>query len=138
MTTLYLDTEFNEWGGALISMALVPANHPSPVFYVAIGCNNPTPWVAEHVMPKIGSSLISYDHARSLLHSYLQIFHDTITIVADWPCDIKYFCEMLVSGPGEALSIPLIFKLVNIDCYPDNPHNALTDARALRDASARQ
>lgn len=139
MTTLYLDTEFNEWGGQLISLALVPDTRSSAAsFYISLGCDNPTPWVAEHVMPKLNSPTVHYKQARDALHGYLSGFPEPITIVADWPCDIKYLCEMLVRGPGEALAIPLTFKLVNLDCHPDNPHNALSDARALRDASARQ
>lgn len=51
---LFLDTEFNEFLGPVISMALVPEVRSIPPFYESSGCENPGPWVAEHVMPIIG------------------------------------------------------------------------------------
>jgi hypothetical protein len=36
MTILFLDTEFNGFGGKLISMALVPENNKIPEFYVEL------------------------------------------------------------------------------------------------------
>lgn len=59
-------------------------------------------------------------------------------IVADWPDDIKYMCQALITGPGEMVDIPCIrFELARVDAYPSRlvgaiQHNALWDARALR------
>lgn len=47
--TLWLDTEFNGTGGALISLALIDEHDAS--VYFALPCDDPVPWVAEDVMP---------------------------------------------------------------------------------------
>ena len=47
----WIDTEFNEYLGDLISMALV--SEDGHEWYEALPCANPGSWVAEHVMPII-------------------------------------------------------------------------------------
>ena len=64
--------------------------------------------------------------------------------MADWPDDIAYFCRLLVTGPGQIVSTGTLRFL-----FLDNtgfstaensrvPHNALHDARALRDFALTQ
>lgn len=59
------------------------------------------------------------------------------TLFADWPDDIRYFCQALITAPGEMVNIPrLTFHIVRVDAYPTTlegavQHNALWDARAL-------
>jgi hypothetical protein len=58
------------------------------------------------------------------------------TIIADWPDDIRYFCESLIVGPGQMINIlnKIKFELdLHIDYESVVPHNALHDARAIRD-----
>ena len=46
----FLDTEFNGFGGALLSLALVPEDGQE--FYVTLECDDPVfPWVERNVMP---------------------------------------------------------------------------------------
>ena len=45
----FLDTEFNELGGELISLALVRED-TGGFLYVATPCKDPGPWVAANVM----------------------------------------------------------------------------------------
>lgn len=47
---LYIDCEFNGFGGQLISMALV-AEDGTEFYEVVPLLEEVTPWVAEHVMP---------------------------------------------------------------------------------------
>src|SRR3546814_2707522 len=60
-------------------------------------------------------------------------------IVADWPDDLAYFCHLLVTGPGEMIAIGgLRLELINGSGFSAAanskiPHNALHDARALKD-----
>ena len=60
-------------------------------------------------------------------------------IVADWPEDIAQFCNLLMTGPGEMVPVPrLTFDLVPLSGFSTAansavPHNALHDARALKD-----
>ena len=60
-------------------------------------------------------------------------------IVADWPEDIAQFCNLLMTGPGEMVAVPrLTFELVPLGGFSTAansavPHNALHDARALKE-----
>ena len=60
-------------------------------------------------------------------------------IVADWPEDIALFNALLVTGPGVMAEVPaLTFRFVQLTGFSTAanskvPHNALHDARALRD-----
>jgi hypothetical protein len=60
-------------------------------------------------------------------------------ILADWPEDISQFCNLLMTGPGEMVPVPATtFQLVPLGGFSTAansavPHNALHDARALKD-----
>lgn len=128
-----IDCEFNEFKGELISMALCPESGGLS-FYEVLPCENPGPWVAKHVMPITGKDPISIGEFQTRLQQYLMAF-DSVHIVADWPEDIKHFCEALITGPGERLNTPpLSMEVVRIDTVSPMPHNALGDALALRNA----
>ena len=75
--------------------------------------------------------------ARTLAH-YLG--HDEAPeIVADWPEDLAHVAMLSVIGPGEMVTLPpLTLKLMNLSGFSTAansavPHNALHDARSLRD-----
>ena len=134
MTKVYIDTEFNEFKGDLISLALVAETGEE--FYEVLECKNPGPWVAEHVMPILEKDPIDRDLFQTKLQHFLFSFKD-ITIVADWPDDIKYFCESLITGPGEAMNHPPITFVLDRKLSSGDskvPHNALHDARAIADS----
>jgi hypothetical protein len=71
--------------------------------------------------------------ARYLAHDASPI------IVADWPDDIGYFCGLLTPSAGEIVEVDTIeFLLLRTPGFSTAanskvPHNALHDARALRD-----
>lgn len=132
MVKIFIDCEFNGFNGELISMALVPADS-SPVFYEWLGCENPTVWVAENVIPKIGGIMkISLEAFQNKLQAYLMQF-DECHIVADWPDDIAYLCRALITGPGRRIDTPpLTLEVTRIDAVSNCPHFALADAFALR------
>jgi hypothetical protein len=60
-------------------------------------------------------------------------------IIADWPEDLAHFASLLVTGPGLMVPLPNVrFQLVALTGFSTAansvvPHNALHDARALRD-----
>lgn len=137
----FLDTEFNEFGGELISLALVSETFDHEL-YIATECRKPSPWVKENVLPIVdcagarATMMALSSFGRAIKH-YLR--HDSFpTIIADWPDDISYFCKALITAPGEMVSIDrLQFLLERVDAYPTDlagavQHNALWDARALR------
>ena len=140
MARYFLDTEFNEFGGDIISLALVGEDDSE--LYLYTQCAKPGNWVAQNVIPIIncaGAKAIKVD-PEQIGHAVANFLYDdkTPTIIADWPDDISYFCKTLITAPGEMVAIQrLQFQMLRIDAYPtDLPgavqHNALWDARALR------
>jgi hypothetical protein len=127
---LFIDGEWNSYGGELISLALVPeiGEH----FYEVLGCDSPDPWVAENVMTKLGKNQITMPEMQEKLEVYLSQF-ESVHIVADWPEDIMWFCKVLITGPGTRINTPpLSLEVLRVDTVSMNPHNALADAGALR------
>ena len=140
----FLDTEYNGWGGALLSLALVPDSGEE--LYLTLDWDGKLEeWVERNVLPyldSVTSGLLSprmsrADAARMLVH-YLAGDRDPL-IVADWPEDIALLNALLVTGPGVMAEIPrLRFEFVALAGFSTAgnskvPHNALHDARALRD-----
>jgi hypothetical protein len=141
----FLDTEYNGFGGDLLSLALVP-DDDSEEFYVTIAHEGPLdPWVERHVVPfldmvpeRLNSPRMSRAAAAEALAIWLQ--HDPAPeIFADWPEDLAQFAMLLVTGPGQMHAVPpLVLRfepLANFSTAANStvPHNALHDARALRD-----
>jgi hypothetical protein len=102
-------------------------------------------WVERNVVPYLDSvseTLMSprmsrADAARTVAQ-YLAGDPDPL-IVADWPEDIALFNALLVTGPGVMAEVPrLRFEFMPLSGFSTAansrvPHNALHDARALRD-----
>ena len=140
----FLDTEFNSFGGQLISIALVPEFGDREYYAVLPLPDEIHPWVVEHVIPYLASVPFGMETeqlppemvAREIA-DYLEDDTDPV-IVADWPEDIAHFCSLLVTAPAElAVCGSLRFEFINSPGYStaENsqvPHNALHDARALR------
>jgi len=140
----FLDTEYDGFGGRLISLALVPEDG-SEELYLVISGEVTDPWVEQHVMPfldhvpeSLRSPRLSRKSAAEALGHWLE--HDSAPdIVADWPEDLAQLAMLLVTGPGQMLAVPpLTLRLVGLGGWSTAansavPHNALHDARALRD-----
>jgi len=140
----FLDTEYNGWGGALLSLALVPDSGEE--LYLTLDWDGALEqWVERNVVPyldTVPANLVSprmsrADAARTIAH-YLAGDPDAL-IVADWPEDIALFNALLVTGPGVMAEVPgLKFEFISLVGFSTAanskvPHNALHDARALRD-----
>ena len=82
MRKLWLDTEFNGFGGEFISAALVAED--GSYWYQAVACKNPVPWVAQHVIPMVGIQPVTLKALQASLRIFLSKFKH-VTIVADWP-----------------------------------------------------
>ena len=140
----FLDTEFNGFGGGLLSLALVPEDGTE--FYATLACDDDMlPWVERNVIPYLDhvpvglvAPRISRPDAAAELSHYLAVDPAPV-IVADWPEDIAQFCSLLMTGPGEMVPVPrLTFELVPLGGFSTAansavPHNALHDARALKE-----
>lgn len=140
----FLDTEFNGFGGALLSLALVPEDGAE--FYATLRCSDPpVPWVERNVLPFLGhvpvglqANPMEREEAALALSDYLSMDPEP-EILADWPDDLVQLCNLLMTGPGQMVPVPpLVLRLVPLGGFSTAansrvPHNALHDARALRD-----
>jgi hypothetical protein len=135
-TYLYCDTEFNGFGGELISLALVNPEDGSCWY----GIKDLTgmefhPWVAEHVIPKlrpeIGGEYENYTF-RNQLWQYIKpyVLEDhKITIVADWPEDLGHFASHMCWEGGQRPRVNFDLRLISSKHQQvTDPHNALADA----------
>ena len=140
----FLDTEYNGAGGALLSLALVPDDGDE--LYLTLSTPDPLlAWVERHVAPYLDSvpealfcPRLSRKDAAHALERYLR--HDEEPLIfADWPEDVAQFCELMITGPGDMIDVRhATFRLVPMSNFSTAanskvPHNALHDARALRD-----
>lgn len=137
----YLDSEFNGLHGQLLTLALVREDGES-VYYAFPVTEEITSWVADHVIPVIETASwvpkhVTRDDAAYMLGVFFK--QDTnIIIVADWPEDVKYFSELMITGPGTMIDVPgITFEIHRVDAYPNDidgltQHNAYCDAIALR------
>lgn len=142
MANYYLDTEFNGFGGDIISLALVSQCGTRSI-YLVTSCNAPVPWVEQNVMPHLYSvpfrpfDLKGVRYWGYVIAEFLRPDSDPV-IIADWPDDIRYLCELLIIGPGLMVDIArLKFEIARVDAYPTAingavQHNAWWDAQALR------
>lgn len=140
----FLDTEFNGFGGCLISLALVPEDGDQDYYVVVPMTEEPLPWVAKHVVPYLKSvppmlyNQLDPIAAAHDIAAYLRTDPDP-EIVCDWPEDIALFCRLLQTSDGEIVDITsLRFHFLRTPGFSTArnsqvPHNALHDARALRD-----
>ncbi len=148
----YLDTEFDGFGGDLMSLALVREDGPS--LYAICSAYAKDDWVKANVVPILSDVPRDaeiqgwYDAREARGFKYHMWLGEDVAefmkgdpsphIVADWPDDIRYLCGLLITGPGEMVNIPhLTFEVARVDAYPTTlpgavQHNAWWDAMALR------
>tara|TARA_B100000929_G_scaffold249264_1_gene208549 strand:- start:728 stop:1171 length:444 start_codon:yes stop_codon:yes gene_type:complete len=133
---LFIDCEFNSAGGQLLSMALVGADCDE--FYAEIPLSNKEPvngWVKDNVLPLMEfENPLPLDVFQRELEHFLNQY-EAVHVIADWPEDIKYFCEALITGPGERINTPPLTMEIrrDLDAPSKVPHHALWDARGIRD-----
>ena len=140
----FLDTEYNGMGGALLSLALVPDDGEE--LYLTLQYDDPlNAWVERHVLPyldtvpeQLSCPRLSKRDAAHELERYLR--HDDQPLIhADWPEDIAHFCTLMITGEGDMIDVRnATFRVIptanfSTAAYSKVPHNALHDARALRD-----
>lgn len=140
----FLDTEYNGTGGALLSLALAPDDGDE--LYLTLKTDEPiVEWVERNVVPYLDSvpeqlacPRLDRADAAYALERYLHGDENAV-IIADWPEDVAQFCTLMVTGEGDMVELRnLTFRvlpLANFSTAANSkvPHNALHDARALRD-----
>ena len=139
----FLDTEYNGFGGQLISIALVPEAGEEEFYAVLPLPETLHPWVEVHVVPYLRMVPVALYQPMTSAEAGLELArylaHDPLpVIVADWPDDIAHFCMLLTPGPAEMVDIDTVhFQLLRTPGFSTAanskvPHNALHDARSLR------
>lgn len=141
----FLDTEYNGFGGELLSLALVAEHGDEELYFTLPVPGALHPWVERHVIPFMNmvpsmhqAPALDRVSAAHALATFLANDRD-IEIIADWPEDIAQICMLLLTGPGEIVRTPpLRFRFAALPGFSTAgasavPHNALYDARALRD-----
>lgn len=137
MTQLYLDVEFNSFGGDLISLALYNPGGES-WYEVASLPPAPHPFVRDHVIPVLGKAPMGKDGFMASLHAYLKQFQMP-EIIADWPEDFSHFFNCLCKPGGWQLQFECRATLLLSGKFdPEIRHNALSDAKALAEWHSRQ
>ncbi len=148
----YADCEFDGLGGPLLSLAIF--NEQNEFAYFINADREPKdPWVKANLpdprnyaglitLGCIGHSVL-YNEETDLyqLHEELTTFFSGCTpnIIVDWPDDVKYISELLITGPGTMIDIPgITFEVKRVDSYPTDAqgaiqHNALWDAYVLKE-----
>jgi hypothetical protein len=153
---VYFDCEFNGFRGYFISIAFVPVDPSLPECYLIktpVGAVDP--WVYDNVLNVLYEEGMELDpicghdsnNLRRKLASYLWQLHlqlhargQRINLVADWPADPIYFFDLLLDPDkgGEMMSVPpftVEFRRNMKKVAALNPHNALSDARAMARAN---
>ena len=141
----FFDTEYNGFGGALLSLALVPEDGGEE-FYVTIACPDPLdPWVERNVIPYLDT--VPRGCARRASRAAprprrwrngcctTRLPRSSPTgprISPNWRC-----CSSPVRGKCSTFP-PLTLRFEPLQSFSTAansavPHNALHDARALRD-----
>lgn len=140
----YLDFEFNGRKGAWITFALVREDGRSLYVWNEVTPYKPDGWVAENVLPIIYNSPeqpvpAGTDAEAGLMVAWFLAGDTAPVIIADWPDDVRYLCDLLITGPGRMVPIPgpIQFEVHRVDAYPTTltdaiQHNAWWDAMALR------
>ena len=133
MNKIFIDCEFDGFGGPLISMGLVNSNGKE--FYEVVD-HGPIKdsWVMENVIPILHKESVPYDVFQERLYRWLKP-QCPFTLIADWPDDIRYFLESIMTGPGRMMDFSsLHFEVHRRWLHTKESvilHNALSDARAI-------
>lgn len=141
----FLDCEYDGFGGDLLSFALVPEDGGEEHYAVLEHASPLSEWVERNVVPYLWVVPDMHRHpplarrAAALQLSHWLAGLPEVEILADWPDDIALFCRLLTIEPGRMVPVPpLTFRLVTLPGFSTAansavPHNALHDARSLRD-----
>nr|WP_283937498.1 hypothetical protein [Sphingomonas anseongensis] len=127
-----------------MSLALVPDDGEE--LYVTLATDEPiVEWVQRHVVPYLDTvpeqltcPRLSRSDAAGAVERYLR-HDDEAVIIADWPEDIAQFCNLMITGAGDMIDVrDVTFRLLPLSNFSTAanskvPHNALHDARSLRD-----
>ena len=156
----FVDFEFTRFEGEIISIGIVSQTGKELYFALSdralrVEQNQGLvdPWVSKNVIPLIdtdGAVAERFDERSDIKNVWprriYQFMLDTqgginypVQFVTDWWEDTKLMAGLMITGPGTCVNVPQAnFSVVRVDSYPTKlvgavQHNALWDARALKD-----
>jgi len=143
---VWLDTEFNGFGGELLSIGMISESGEYFYAWFDIGFQNCVPWVQENVYPHFSTPLEGGDPfepegvipAKHRLENYLMRKGENVEIIADWPEDIQHLSNFMITGPGMMINTPKVMRFTidrTINGASYLPHHALYDAIANMELS---
>lgn len=134
---VFIDTEFNGFGGELISIALVAEDGSQYYELVKYPAPHLThPWVKRNVLPHIEDAMepVGKLTVMGSLSKWLKSLGEDVEVVANWPEDLKHFWDCLTHD-GTLYGLPTNLKTTLDRSYSTSdsltPHNALEDAWAM-------
>lgn len=133
---LFSDTEFNETGGALISMAFVSEDGVHEFYEVVELKEEWRPWAKANLKPILNKAPIPYVEFQKRLRVFFNKFSN-IDIVINHPGDVVHVAQALQTGSkGEWMEELKVVRFTIDDDISSRAsailHNALEDARASR------
>ncbi len=132
----FIDAEFDDPTRTLLSLAIVSENGERE-FYEVIQCDTITDqWVKDNVVPIFQRKAISYTDFQTALAKFVDQFPG-MTIISDHINDTAYFARALDLGSGKRIRIQPLTFIVDDELSAKKSkilHNALHDARAVRDS----
>jgi hypothetical protein len=149
----YFDTEFNGYGGKLMSAAMVRDEQDAlyliddAAIQTLLMNGEMDPWVRENVVPILYSPPAGIEpvHAPSsewgaLISEFIYREDEVPQVFADWMTDIADLMNLFVTGPGTGVPMAHQTHMVclrHLDVYPTTlpgavQHNAAWDALALK------
>lgn len=155
-TRYYLDTEFNSFGGSLISLGMVRHDDPEDTLYLVVPAadiermrfeEGMDPWIEKNILPILWDTpagvepiIIPVHEWPARIGNWMYRDGEVPQVMVDWPSDAMDFCRLLMTGPGQAIHMPNqthLSILRHIDVYPTTlagavQHNAIWDALAIR------
>lgn len=129
----FIDCEFNGSHGELISMGIISEDGVR-VFYEVVEHGTPNEWVQEHVLPILNKQPISLPAFKEKLKKFLDCL-PKLTLIADHAADLYYFTQVIMGKDGWMMvdyPVELIIDPGISAKKSTLPHNALEDAKALR------
>lgn len=132
----FIDAEFDDYARTLISLAIVSEDGQRE-FYEVVEHNKPTDdWVTKNVIPILDKAPISWPEFHQRLKMFVSQFPG-MTIISDHINDQFYLAQALNQGEGKWIMIQPLTMIVDDALSAKKSkklHNALFDARAVRDS----
>lgn len=136
MSLFFLDCEFEDASRTLISVGLVSEDGNREFYEVLPHVHVRDQWVLDNVIPILQKPPISYVEFQARLTKFVSQFPG-MTIIADHINDIAYYSRALDQGSGKWIMVQPLNFIVDDELSAKKSkilHNALHDARAIRDS----